>query len=490
MSALWSLACLAALLVLFVAGLRIRVYGAGWRRWALRFGVVGTALAATLAANVAVYRHDAHLDFTREEAFTPSREARDIVRGLTEPVQVVYFFQKENAAGRGAATMLDLLARLNPRLAVETVDIDRNPARASSFGVQLYNTAVIVTSSHRLQVLTTDDREIALGILRALRRQQPVVCFITGHGEYDIDNFEFHTHFEGSHSHSHNTEGMALVQMEQHGLGRMRRALEKLGLEPRKVELRPGRPLPQDCAALVDANPRTPHLPVEADLLGAYLAGGGSYMLLVEPDFAIEERLAAVIAGAGARVGNGVIVDPVDHYFTDEQMIAITKYANHPVTRSQALSFYPGARPVEPASHEGVRAVALFASSPKSYVVQDRARFREEAASAPRRSYPLAVAAEGRLAAGARPFRMIVVGDADFASNSFFPYLANADIVLAGVSWLLHEERLPNLKPPVEVLPTVTLTAAQVRWIFILTVILLPGVVACTGLGVWLWRRR
>jgi len=490
MSALWSVGCLVALLVLFAAGLQLRVYGAGWRRWTLRLGVIGVALAATLAANVAVYRHDAHLDFTHEKVFTPSAEASDVVRGLSEPVQLVYFFQKENPAGRSAATMLELLGRLNPMLAVETVDIDRNPARASAFGVQLYNTAVIVTQSHRLQVLTTDDREIALGILRALRRQQPVVCFVTGHGEYDIDNFEFHTHFEGSNAHSHNAEGMALVQMEQHGLGRLRRAIEKLGLEPRKVELRPGRPLPQDCAALVDANPRTPHLPAEADLLRASLAGGGSYMLLVEPDFAIEERLGAVIAEAGARIGNGVIVDPVDHYFTDEQMLAVTKYAPHPVTRSQALSFYPGARPVEPVPRDGVRAASLFASSPRSYVVQDRARYREEAATATRRSYPIAVAAEGVMAAATRPYRMIVVGDADFASNSFFPYLANADIVLAGVSWLLREDRLPSLKPPVEVLPTVTLTNAQVRWIFILTVLLLPGAVVLTGLGVWVWRRR
>jgi hypothetical protein len=490
MSALWSLACLAALLILFAAGLRLRVYGAGWRRWALRLGVIGIALAATLAANVAVYRHDAHLDFTHEKAFTPSPEASDIVRGLAEPVQLVYFFQKENAAGRGAATMLELLGRLNPMLAVETVDIDRNPARASAFGVQLYNTAVIVTQSHRLQVLTTDDREIALAILRALRRQQPVVCFVTGHGEYDIDNFEFHTHFEGSHAHSHGAEGAALVQMEQHGLGRLRRAIEKLGLEPRKVEFRPGRTLPPDCAALVDANPRTPHLPAEADLLRAYLAGGGSFMLLVEPDFAVEDRLTAIIAEAGARIGSGVIVDPVDHYFTDEQMLAVAKYAPHPVTRAQALSFYPGARPIEPVPRSGLGVAALLASSPQSYVVQDRARYREEAATAQRRSYPFAVAAEGRLATGGPPFRMIVVGDADFASNSFFPYLANADIVLAGISWLLREDRLPSLKPPVEVLPTVTLTSAQVRWVFILTVILLPGAVALAGLGVWLWRRR
>jgi hypothetical protein len=490
LGALWFVASVAALLVLFAAALQLRVYGAGWRRWSLRLGVVGVAVAAALLANIAVYRHDAHLDFTREGAFTPSREAADIVRSLREPVQLVYFYQKDNAAGRAAVTMLELLGRLNPQLAVEAVDIDRNPARAGALGVQLYNTAVIVAATHRVQVVSTDDREVALGILRALRQRQPVVCFATGHGEYDIDNFEFHTHFEGGHSHSHNSEGMALVQMEQHGLGRMRRAIEKLGMEPRKVELRPGRPLPEDCAALIDANPRTPHLPAEADLLRAYLARGGNYMLLVEPDFALEPRLAGVLAEAGARIGEGVIVDPVDHYFTDEQMIAITRYSNHPVTRAQALSFYPGARPVEPAPRAGVNAVALFASSAKSYVALDRMRYREEAASAPKRSYPLAVAAEGRLADSGPPYRMIVVGDADFASNSFFPYLANSDIALAGVSWLLHEERLPTMKPPVEVLPTVTLTSAQVRWIFILTVLLLPGAVALAGFGVWLWRRH
>jgi hypothetical protein len=490
LGALWFVATMAALVVLFAAALRVRVYGAGWRRWATRLGLVAGALFATLAANVAVYRHDAHLDVTREQAFTPSREAQDVVRSLQEPVEIVYFYQKDNPAGRAAVTMLELMGRLNPKLAVESVDIDRNPARAGALGVRLYNTAVIRAGENRVEVVTTEDREIALGILRALRQHQPLVCFATGHGEYDIDNFEFHTHFEGVQGHSHNSEGMGVVQMEQHGLGRLRRAIEKLGLAARKVELAAGRPVPAECDALVDANPRTPHAPPEADILQRYLQAGGSYMLLVEPDLAIEPKLAGLLADAGARIGEGVIVDPVDHYFTDEQMIAVTRYTNHPVTRAQALSIYPGARPVEPVTVAGVKTTALFTSSPQSYVVVDRTRFRGEAAAAERRSYPLAVAAEGRLSGAGRPFRLIVVGDADFASNSFFPYLANADIVLAGVSWLLREDRLPTLKPPVEVLPQVTLTNAQVRWIFILTVILLPGAVALTGIGVWLWRRR
>src|SRR5260370_16730385 len=133
-------------------------------------------------------------------------------------------------------------------------------------------------------------------------------------------------------------------------------------------------------------------------------------MLLVEPDFAVEPELAGLVGEGGVRIGAGVIVDPVDHYFTDEQMIAVTRYANHPVTRSQALSFYPGARPVEPVTGGGVKATALFASSPKSYVVSDRAHFREEAATADRPSYPLPVAAQGKLPDGARrPFSLLVL---------------------------------------------------------------------------------
>lgn len=103
----------------------------------------------------------------------------------------------------------------------------------------------------------------------------------------------------------------------------------------------------------------------------------------------------------------------------------------------------------------------------------------------------LAVAAEGTWpgAPGAKPFRLVVIGDGDFASNSFFPYMSNSDLTLAVLAWLVGEERAPTMRPPIEVLPTVVLTNQQVRGIFAVTVLVLPGLVAGLGGAVW-WRRR
>ena len=485
----WFVGVLAALAVLFAAGLKLPVQiGSASRAFTAAF-VIAAAIAVVILGNVALFRHDAYLDLTREKAFTPSAEARDMVSALKEPVDVAYFYQKQNPGARALTTMLSQLERQNANFRLQLIDADQNPALASSLGVRTYNSAVLRAGGRRVEVVTTDDREIALALLRLMRRRELVVCFATGHGEYDIDNFEFHTHFEGAQSHNHDASGLAVVQMEQHGIGRLRRALEKLGLVARKVSFATGQPIPDDCTVLIEANPRTRYSPGESEVLRRYLEHGGSAMVLIEPDYVLDESIAALLGRAGVRIGNGVIVDPKDHYFTDEQMIAVSRYGAHPVTRGLSLSFYPGARPLEKVTVPDVNVVPLAVSSAESYIISDRLANRPDPEAGPPASRILALASEGRISETAKPYRLIVTGDADFVSNSFFPYLGNSDVVLAGIAWLAREEKAPTMKPPVEVLPTVTLTGEQMRGIFIVTVLLMPGLVAFAG-GVMWWRRR
>ncbi len=480
-----------ALGVLFAAGLRAPL-GRGRLRVAVR--VLGALAALTVAvlANVVAYRNDRHFDVTHEEAFTPAPETLQVLQGLKQDVELVYFYQAQNPAGRAAKQMVEIMGKVTPRLKVRTIDPDQQPALANQFGVRMYNAALLTAEGRRIEVVTTEDREMALGLLRLLRRDPRPVCFLTGHGEYDIDNFEFHTHFEGSNAHNHDAGGMQVVNMEQHGIGRLRRALDKLGYAVRKLPLAKsasgdGRGVPDDCAALVEANPRTPFTPPEVALLARYLEGGGNLLMLLEPDYRVGDELAALLARAGVRVGGGVVVDPASHYFTDEQMVAVDKYASHPATSGLALSFFPGARPLQVLAAPGVQSSVLFASSAQATLTARGESDRIDAQTPAVR--PLAIASEGRLGGSGQPFRLAVVGDADFASNSFYPYLANADLVLGLTAWLRGEQRGPAMKPPVEVLPTVAMTNAQMQAIFLLCVLGLPGLCALAGVGVW-WRRR
>src|SRR5262249_42978194 len=153
-------------------------------------------------------------------------------------------------------------------------------------------------------------------------------------------------------------------------------------------------------------------------------------------------------------------------------------------------TFFPGIRSVALLPPPpGLTIVPLFRSSVQSYTrdvqtVAERQPGRGSVVPAPaaaphqpgRRT--LAAAVEGvwpGAAPDSRPLRLVVVGDGDFASNSFLPYMANGDLALAMVRWLVREERLPSVAVRMPVPPLVLLTKAQMQRIFLVIEVLLPA---------------
>ena len=183
---LWFGGWLIALAVLFVLGLRLPLQPRLRRLPALGYvtGIVVTTLGLAVLANVALVLHDAHFDLTREGIFTPSKQAESVVDRLSRDVKLTYFYQSQDQEGRRAKDMVEVLGRRNPRLHVRTVDPDKQPTVADTYGVRIYNAAVLEADGRRIQVRSTDENQIALGILRVIREQVTTVCFMEGHDEY------------------------------------------------------------------------------------------------------------------------------------------------------------------------------------------------------------------------------------------------------------------------------------------------------------------
>src|SRR5919109_3027335 len=435
---LWFAGWCVAMLVLFGLGIRLPLQRrlSHWMGVAYTVGSVVAALVVTALANVALVGHDVHFDLTRERVFTPSRQALEVVDRLSQDVALTYFYHAQDPNGKRLKELMAVLGRRNPRLHVRTVDPDRQPSLAHTYGVRLYNAAVLEAEGRRLVVPSTDENDIAIGIQRVVRERVMTLCFIEGHNEYPIDNFEFHTHLEGLHDHSHGDATSKVVQMPGHGIGRLRRALEAQGFDVQTILPAMQPEIPGHCTATLDANPRTTYLPGESRALEAYLARGGALLLLYDLGFVIEPRLAQLLATLGVQLTQQVVIDPQQHYATDPEMVAVSSLEPHAITKNVSLTFFPGVRAVElvppPA---GITTVPLIFSSRASYTqpvapVETRqpslSALPVASAVEPSTGQPqphiLAVAVEGTWPAvppPAPPFRAVVIGDADFASNSF-----------------------------------------------------------------------
>lgn len=84
---------------------------------------------------------------------------------------------------------------------------------------------------------------------------------------------------------------------------------------------------------------------------------------------------------------------------------------------------------------------------------------------------------------------LVVVGDSDFASNSYVNLYGNGDFFLNTASWLLKEETLISIRPRQRKSSPVQLTSVQGSAMFIFGTIVFPLAVVITGSIIW-WKRR
>ena len=496
--AAWSL----TLLMLFVLAVRLPLRGRGsrWTAWASNALIVGGALGAVIAGNVALYRHDVHFDATREGLNTPPRQLTDLVDQLRSPLSLAYFYNASDPNAIRTRDMIETAARNHPLLAFRAIDLDKEPGLARDIGVHSYNTAVLQAGDRKVLVdNVTDAGHLGYAALRVLRQVSETLCFVTGHGEtFRPMSGHYHfSHVETLRGHDKPGAGDVLVA-EPEQLDRLQLALNEIGFEIRPIVMATANAIPPDCKVVAEIGPRTALADGEADLLAAYLKNGGRLAMLIDPQFPIGAELQErLLTPLGLSSEPAIIIDPLNHFRTDPDKVAVPYYPPHPITTRLALTIFAQARPIrltQPAA--SVRASVLAASSQDSYLRPPSAAGGINVAAgggapAERAAQALAVALDGVFpgASSDKRFRLMLSGTSKFATNEYFGYVSNGELSVATIRWLAGDDASPNLAPRTYNLPEIVLTSAQMRDSFIALEILLPLSTALFGVAMW-WRRR
>ncbi|TMB55047.1 MAG: hypothetical protein E6J56_09715 [Deltaproteobacteria bacterium] len=429
---------------------------------------------------VAAERTNRRIDLTPGRALSLAPATRKLLAEVTAPLRITVFFRRGTRERH--ADLVRLFADANPRIAFELLDLDRFPERARSLGVTSYGRAAIEYGGRRAVVLAAPEEELAGGIRRVVHGRRRHLVFTTGHGEREPG-------------------GAA------DGYGRLAAALGAEDYVAGAASLVDG-PVPDGTDVLLVAGPRHDFLLSELDAVAAYLAAGGGVVMLLDP--APLPNVAQLLASMGIQLGDDMIVDRERRVLGTDGLAAVVELfkRGNPVTDPDAGAIdtgvvLPSARTVDVGTEvPGVAAETIARTAPSAWTEHDPARARrgEEpsaAAGDTPGSAPVLVMAQVGAddGVGHRRGRLVVAGDADFASDAYLDLLGNRDLALNAIAWVAGEEALagerPKRVPEVDrPLSPLVLTARDARAIFVAGVVVEPGLVLLAGVVLVGLRRR
>lgn len=505
---LWIAGVGALLSIVGVFGLRAQLSGAlSFRRLEILSFAVGALLLIILLVHLS-YRFYLRFDLTQTGEHSLSSQSVAMLEKLENPIEIVFF---HDALMRETAELYELFARENDAIALTFHDPTIEPARARLLGVRFAGTAVMRSEDREIRVHGGSEIDIANGIIKVSQNLAQELCFLDGHGEADPFSQQAHDHHEGqAGDHSHGI-GAEYILHETHGMAKIRGSLETLNYVVSKRSLLSQSQGLDGCSVLVVAGPKHALQESEVATISDYLAKGGHAFLMLEPH--VETGLEAILEQYGIVADAVTVIDDASHYWTDASAPAVTNYNNHQITRKLPLSFFPGARSFSPTSDrvQGTRVIPLINTSAKSFgeTSKTEPQFDEGSdlpgprtlAAAVSRS-PVTTGGSSSITLGDEKVvdvshlptvealsRLVVIGDVDFATNSFSHILGNGQLFLNAINHLSGEENLIGIEPATHDLPRLSVTNQQIKTTFIVSVLFIPFLLGLIGTIVW-WRQR
>ncbi len=375
-------------------------------------------------------------DITQANRNILTQGSVNILKQMKEPVNITVYATKDDA-NRGDTFrkgMIDFVARYQrekKNITLTFINPSEEPRLAQEAGVK-QDGETVVEFNKRTEHINPPfaEQEMTNLLVRLSRTNSQAVMFLDGHGE---------RHLQG---------------IKNHDIGEFGKQLESKGFKFANPDLTVAQAVPANGAMLVIASPQVDVSEIEAKKIKAYLESGGNLLWLLDDNNL--HGLQAVADYLGVTVSPGIAVDmTAAQYGADAKVAFASFYADHAITRKfQLRTLFPEAHEVDAqASDEfGWKVGRLVQVAPNGWLESDKSaagvknqKVTFDAATDKRGPINIGVALEREY--GKKGQRVVVMGNANFLSNTFITNGGNLDFGINIVNWLAGDDKLITIQP-------------------------------------------
>jgi hypothetical protein len=454
---------------------RFSFAGGAHSRRVVAFGLLRVVVALALAVGLERAAAWAHIrmDWTLEQRFELSPAVQRKLVELPQPVRATLFYDPLDPRVRRTRLLLREMQRVaGDKLELRERVIAEHPEEADLYEVASSNSVVLELGGAFETVGRPSEGTLFEGLYHLHGERAGRIWILRGDGEGDPN------------------------QSDELGFAGFAAALATEGYQVETKVSASLREIPPDVAAVIAIAPRRQLLPGALAALRRYLENGGSLVALLEPD--TDTGLEALLSEWGIEPLRGIVVDPASQPIQDGGHegidIVASNYETQPLTRGldqNRMTYFPGARGLalhKPRVEDDLDRAVL--SSHRGFVLEDRSQLGSELPDDDgRRTDYQTLAASGRYSRDGGETRIVVFGDADFASNRWLRALYNLDLAMNSVHWAAEREPAMTLRPKVRSVVQFPLPLASSVQAFYGVGLLLPELLLIAGGFVWLRRR-
>jgi ABC-type uncharacterized transport system involved in gliding motility auxiliary subunit len=431
-----------------------------------------------VVVNIITFQNPVQGDWTEDKSHTLAPETLSTLKALPAPVHAIAFFTTNTSSTTAQQLLSDIKAKSNGKFTYEMVDPNSNPVLAQQYKIAVDGTIVLTLGSEKQLVTTVTEEQMTNAMVRLMNPTQRTVYFLTGHGEHDTQS-------------SSQTTNQALYSQAA-------TMLESKNYTVKTLNLRAENKVPTDAKVIIIAGP-TQSIPTdEVTLLSDFMAHGGALIVLEEPSILMETPTAPdplvdyLTSTWGITLNNDLVIDPNQNppYLVVGDS---ANYASHPITNSLTgkTVFFPTARSLTLVTASNVQTTNLIMTVARAWGETDFTALKNNSVVFDSKTdlagpLPVAVAAVNSSSNG----RLVVIGDSDFASDTYFGQYGNSDLMINSVDWAAGQENIISLTAKQPIARNLKLPSTAVFVAMAISLVcILPGLILGGGILSWLIRR-
>ncbi len=444
--------------------------------------ITGAFLGILVVVNYLGYKNTKQCDLTADKSNTLAKETTDVLKSLPGSVDAKAYFTTSSAVAStkdSAKLLLDkYVYAANGKFKYEFIDPNKDPASAQAAGITQDGTVALYMGETKQLVTNITESELTGAMVRLMNPASHVIYFLTGHGEYPIS---------GNNDQSYTLFASALTSAN---------------FKVSTLNLLTTGKIPDDASVVIVDGPKKPLADAEVALLDEYLKKGGSVVVMEDPTIFTQfgdspDPLATDLAkNYGIVLGNNVIVDTFGYSAFQNPYFALADhYASHTITQQLTLSTgFQNARSVSADSTIGTdytKTELIFTVS-ESWGETDMSSVQNNSVKFDKTTdlagpVPLAVAAED----SSTKARLVVFGNSNFATNTYYEFYGNSDMIVNSIDWAAKVENIISLTAKTSVSRTLAQPQQYTMNLIELgSLVLIPGIILVAGVGSYIARKR